>query len=218
MFGARQNSHSHSQLYSCDRGVNLSTCPYPDLPTLAFFVLRFSLLFLCFSLLIQGFPGFGREENPCFFRRLHKSCERTRNWKLPPSLSESCLWKCTNSIKDKFGLSYSVPLSASPMCSTAGIRSHPGKPNQRKASSWTFPGGTLEPKFDVNRACFPTEKHQNSQKWAKFMNFSSWPFLWFGLLGRLLKVAAGSHESSRKPHLNPPRLCELSSPSLKTQS
>ena len=37
----------------------------------------------------------------------------------------------------------------------------------------------------VNRACFPKEKHQNSQKWAKFMNFSFWPFLWFGLPGRL---------------------------------
>ena len=42
--------------------------------------------------------------------------------------------------------------------------------------------------FNVNRACFPKEKHQNSQKWAKFMNFSFWPFLWFGLLGRFLKV------------------------------
>ena len=38
----------------------------------------------------------------------------------------------------------------------------------------------------VNRACFPKEKHQNSQKWAKFMNFLFWPFLWFGLPGRLL--------------------------------
>ena len=37
----------------------------------------------------------------------------------------------------------------------------------------------------VNRACFPKEKHQNSQNWAKFMNFSFWPFLWFGLQGRL---------------------------------
>ena len=37
-----------------------------------------------------------------------------------------------------------------------------------------------------NRACFRKEKHQNSQKWAKFMNFSLWPFLWFGLPGRLL--------------------------------
>ena len=36
------------------------------------------------------------------------------------------------------------------------------------------------------RACFPKEKHQNSQKWAKFMNFSFWPFLWFGLPRRLL--------------------------------
>ena len=39
---------------------------------------------------------------------------------------------------------------------------------------------------DVNRGCFPKEKHQNSQKWAKFMNFSVSPFFWFGLPGRLL--------------------------------
>ena len=39
---------------------------------------------------------------------------------------------------------------------------------------------------NVNRACFPKEKDQNSQKWAKFMNFSFSPFLWFGLSGRLL--------------------------------
>ena len=38
----------------------------------------------------------------------------------------------------------------------------------------------------MNRAFFAKEKHQNSQKWAKFMNFSFWPFLWFGLPGRLL--------------------------------
>ena len=38
----------------------------------------------------------------------------------------------------------------------------------------------------VNRACFPKEKHPNSQKWAKFMNFAFWPFFWFGLQGRLL--------------------------------
>ena len=60
------------------------------------------------------------------------------------------------------------------------------KPNQRKVGSWTFCRGIPEQKFNVNRACFPKEKHQNSQKRAKFMNFSFWPFLWFGLLGRLL--------------------------------
>ena len=74
------------------------------------------------------------------------------------------------------------------------VRSHPGKPNQRKANSWTFPGGKLEPKFDVNRTRFAKEKHQNSKKWAKFMNFSFWPFLWFGLPGRVLTFA--SHDSS----------------------
>ena len=68
------------------------------------------------------------------------------------------------------------------------IRSGPGKPNQRKVSS--FHRGVPEQKFNVNRACFPEEKHQNSQKWAKFMNFSFWPFLLFGLPGRLLILEA----------------------------
>ena len=44
----------------------------------------------------------------------------------------------------------------------------------------------------MNRACFPKEKHQNSQKWAKFMNFLFWPFLLLGLLGRLRTNTAAS--------------------------
>ena len=44
------------------------------------------------------------------------------------------------------------------------FRRHPGKPNQRKASSWTFRRGIPEQKFNVNRPCFFKEKHQNSQK------------------------------------------------------
>ena len=56
----------------------------------------------------------------------------------------------------------------------------------------------------VNRACFPKEKHQNSQKWAKFMNFSFWPLLWFGLPGRLLTVFAGARIHA--PHVFAPKL------------
>ena len=41
--------------------------------------------------------------------------------------------------------------------------SGPSKPNQGKVSSWTFRRGIPEQKFNVNRACFPKEKHQNSQ-------------------------------------------------------
>ena len=49
------------------------------------------------------------------------------------------------------------------------------------SSSWTFYRGIPEQNFNVNRACFPKEKHQDSQKRAKFMNFSFWPFVlvWF---------------------------------------
>ena len=54
--------------------------------------------------------------------------------------------------------------------------------------------GIPEQKFNVNRACFPKEKHQNSQKWAKLMNFSFWPFLWFGVPGRLLIVTRHHNE------------------------
>ena len=39
-----------------------------------------------------------------------------------------------------------------------------GKPNQSKVSSWTFCRGTPEQKFNVSRACYPKEKHQNWQK------------------------------------------------------
>ena len=41
------------------------------------------------------------------------------------------------------------------------------------------------------------EKHQNSQKWAKFMNFLFCPFLWFGLPGRLLIVATNLKMTGR---------------------
>ena len=86
--------------------------------------------------------------------------------------------------------------------------SGPGKPNQRKASSWTFPGGIPEQKFNVNRACFPKEKHQNSPKRAKFMNFSFWPFLWFGLPGRLLKDCSIAWVNPYPKYLMLSWLCE----------
>ena len=62
----------------------------------------------------------------------------------------------------------------------------PRQTKPKKVSSWTFPRGIPEQEFNVNRACFPKEKHQSSQKWAKFMNFLFWPFLWSGLPGRLM--------------------------------
>ena len=63
----------------------------------------------------------------------------------------------------------------------------PGKPNQRKVSSWTFHRGIPEQKFDMwILLVFLRKNRQNSEKWAKFMNLSFWHFLWFGLPGRLL--------------------------------
>ena len=71
----------------------------------------------------------------------------------------------------------------------ANVRSGPCKPNQRKVSSWTFHSGIPEQKFNswIALVFLRKKTHQNSQKWAKFMNLSAWPFLSrFGLPGRLL--------------------------------
>ena len=56
---------------------------------------------------------------------------------------------------------------------TRFFRSGPGKPNQRKVSSWTFHRGIPEQKFNVNRACFPKEKtpefsHENGRNSHEF--------------------------------------------------
>ena len=58
----------------------------------------------------------------------------------------------------------------------------------------------------VNRACFPKEKTPEfTQKWAKFMDFSFWPFLWFGLPGRLLIKFFSSLSGARKGRRSPRR-------------
>ena len=78
-----------------------------------------------------------------------------------------------------------IPMDQWPICL--------GWPRQTKPKKGQFmnfsqgPSGT-KVRY-VNRACFPKERHQNSQKWVKFMNFSVCPFLWFGLPGRLLTFA-----------------------------
>ena len=40
---------------------------------------------------------------------------------------------------------------------------------KKKGQFMNFRRGIPEQKFNANRACFPKEKHQNSQKWAKFI-------------------------------------------------
>ena len=93
------------------------------------------------------------------------------------------------------------------------IRSGPGKPNQRSVHE-LFAGAFPRTKVrHVNRARFPKEKHRNSQKWAKFMNFSFWPFFWFGLPGRLLKLFSCQNFRnpnpywSQKKYRNTPPIC-----------
>ena len=78
------------------------------------------------------------------------------------------------------------------------LRESPRQTKPKKGQFMNFSPGHSGTKVRyVNRACFPKEKHQNSQKWAEFMNFSFRPFLWFGLPGRPLE-SAFQHFGSKK--------------------
>ena len=63
----------------------------------------------------------------------------------------------------------------------------PRQTKPKKGQFMNFSRGQTGTNVRYESRLFPKEKHQNSQKWAKFMNFSFWPFLWFGLPGRLLR-------------------------------
>ena len=78
------------------------------------------------------------------------------------------------------------------------LRSHPGKPNQRKASSWTFCRGIPEQKFDMWIALvFPRKNTRIHTKMGEIhMNFSFCPFLRFSLPGRLRRW----HRTIRIPY------------------
>ena len=62
----------------------------------------------------------------------------------------------------------------------------PRQTKPKKGQLMNFSRGQTGTKVRCELRLLPKEKHQNSQKWAKFMNFSFWPFLWFGVPGRLL--------------------------------
>ena len=57
-----------------------------------------------------------------------------------------------------------------------------------------FSQGYSGTKVQCESCLFPEERHQNSQEWVKFMNFLFWPFLWFGLPGRLLNKGGNQNQ------------------------
>ena len=64
----------------------------------------------------------------------------------------------------------------------------PQQTKPKEGQFMNFSQGHSGTKVQCESYLFSKEKHQKSQKWAKFMNFSFWPFIWFGLPGRLLIV------------------------------
>ena len=63
-----------------------------------------------------------------------------------------------------------------------------------------FSRGHSGTKIQYESCLFSQGNHQNSQKWAKFMNFSFWPFLWFGLPGRLLRKETKREYKKKRPN------------------
>ena len=71
-------------------------------------------------------------------------------------------------------------------CEPKSDKKWPRQTKPKKGQFMNFSQGHSGTKVQCE-SCLFKEKHQDSQKRAKFMNFSFWPFLWFGLPGRLLK-------------------------------
>ena len=70
------------------------------------------------------------------------------------------------------------------------LQEWPRQTKPKKGQLMNFPQGHSGTKVRyVNRACFPKGKTPEfTQKMGEIhMNFSFWPFLWFGLPGRLLE-------------------------------
>ena len=76
----------------------------------------------------------------------------------------------------------------------------PANQTKERSVHELFTGAIPEQKFNVNRACFPKEKHQKSQTWAKFMNFFVLPLslVWFAaatpdiyVIGRPIFIQCG---------------------------
>ena len=106
-------------------------------------------------------------------------CQRRVVWRMllgPQTQNEGTKTQCfSNSLMGSFG---------------KGSRESPRQTNKpKKGQFMNFSQGHSGTKVRyVNSACFPEEKHQNSQKWAKFMNFSFWPYR--GLLAIFIKTGS----------------------------
>ena len=76
---------------------------------------------------------------------------------------------------------------------------HQESPRQTKAKKgqlMNFSRGQTGTKIRCESRLFSQgKKHQNSQKWAKFMNFSFWPFLWLNNI-KLMRNLAGQNRQS----------------------
>ena len=76
-----------------------------------------------------------------------------------------------------------TPLQERPQVKPRLIQESPWQTKPKKGRCTNFSRGQTGTKVRCESRLFPEDKHENSQNWAKFMNFLFWPFLWFGLLG-----------------------------------
>ena len=109
---------------------------------------------------------------------------KTPSWQYP-EWENSQIGKCPKGTLPKGALRILLELSLNLLSS---LESGVAPANQTKKSQFmNFLQGRSGTKVQCESCLFSQGKaHQNSQEWAKFMNFSFWPFLWSGLLGRLL--------------------------------
>ena len=106
-------------------------------------------------------------------------------------IEQEFLWSGVPGFQDYFGYIHvrerRANCSPREVANLCFFQDWPRQTKPKKGQFMNFSQGHSGTKVQCESCLFSQGKTPEfTQKWAKFMNFSFWPFLWFGLPGRLL--------------------------------
>ena len=136
----------------------------------------------------SGFRSGGTSAETTLLETTLLSTPKRGHWEIKGRFPKGWFWRtCPRSGFRSGGTSAKTTLLETTLLRTPDINQEwPRQTKPKKGQFMNFSQGHSGTKVQCESCLFSWGKHQNSQKWAKFMNFLFLPFLWFGLPGRLL--------------------------------